>query len=154
VSLITRPTARHPPPSRLVIAARQATPSGRWVDAVEADHLDRIPTDPTPAVCRDEPEQYPWRGSPFGGKALAVTHAEIAPRDGRPRRRDVALDQLPTPRTSRPRNGRTASKTIRTHLGSRAKWRSFTSPLAITTSKASSIQRNHTGTVCALPSLR
>ena len=31
---------------------------------------------------------------------------------------------------------------------------SFTSPLAITTSKASPVQRYHTGTVWALPSLR
>ena len=59
-----------------------------------------------------------------------------------------------SPRTSTPRNGRTVSKMTSTQRGSRARWRSFTSPLAITTSMASSVQRNHTGTVCALPSLR
>ena len=59
-----------------------------------------------------------------------------------------------TPRTSMPRKGRTASKTTRTHRGSRARWRSLRSPLAITTSNRSSLQRNQTGETSALPSFR
>jgi len=99
----------------------------------------------------DEPEQDPRPGSPFGGQARAVTLSEVASRDGRPRRRNVALDQLAHLHAAERSK---ASKTTKTHRESRAKWRSFTSPLAITTSKAGSVQPNHTGTVCALPSLR
>ena len=99
----------------------------------------------------DEPEQDPRPGSPFGGEARAVTLSEVASRDGRPRRRNIALDQLAHLHAA---ERRTASKTTKTHRASRAKGRSFTSPLAITTSKAGSVQPNHTGTVCALPSLR
>jgi hypothetical protein len=66
--------------------------------AVEADHLGRISDrSPQPRTVGDEPEEHPWRGSPFGGKAFAVPHAEIAPGDGRPRRGDVALDELADP---------------------------------------------------------
>ena len=57
------------------------------------------------------------------------------------------------PRASMPRNGRTASKTRRAHRGSRLRWRSFTSPSAITTSKAASAKRNQTGVTSALPSV-
>jgi hypothetical protein len=109
---------------------------------------------PYPRTVRDEPAEHPWPGPPFGGEALAVFQPEIAASDGNPRRRDVALDQLGHPPHLHATNGRTASKTTRTQRGSRARWRSFTSPLAITTSKASPVQRYHTGTVWALPSLR
>jgi hypothetical protein len=52
---------------------------------------------PHPWTVRDEPEEHPWPGSPFGGEALAVFQGEIAPSDCDPRRRDVALDQLGHP---------------------------------------------------------
>jgi hypothetical protein len=92
----------HPAPARRApaLAARQATCrcSGRRVDAVEADHLGRIPDrSHTRGLSGMSWSNIPWRGSPFGGKALAVTHAQIAARDGRPRRHDVALDQLSHP---------------------------------------------------------
>jgi hypothetical protein len=60
----------------------------------------------------------------------------------------------PTPRISTPRNGGTTSNTMRTHRGSRARWRSLTSPSAMTTSNAPSPQRNQTGETFALPSFR
>src|SRR5919197_4308584 len=60
----------------------------------------------------------------------------------------------PSPRTSIPRNGGTASNTTRTHRGSRSRWPSFTSPSAITISNAPSFQRNQTGVTSALPSFR
>ena len=86
-------------------------------------------------------------------EALRVLQPEIAASDRNPRRRDVALDQLGHPRTSATKRP-DSLETTRTHRGSRARWRSFTSPQAITTSKASPVQRYHTGTVWALPSLR
>src|SRR5215211_7334000 len=58
------------------------------------------------------------------------------------------------PRTSTPRNGHTVSKTRRLHSGLRARWRSLTSPSAMTISNAPSCQRNQTGVGCALSSRR
>src|SRR4051794_30651576 len=59
----------------------------------------------------------------------------------------------PSPRTSTPRNGRTASNTTRTQRGSRRRWRTFTSSRAITISNTAPLQRNQTGETSALPSL-
>jgi hypothetical protein len=60
----------------------------------------------------------------------------------------------PSPRTSTPRNGGVASNTTRMQRGSRLRWVSLTSPSAMTTSNASSLQRNQTGETRTLPSLR
>ena len=54
-------------------------------------------TDPTLGTVRDQPQQHPWPGSSFGGEPRTVRLAEIASRDGRSRRGDVALDQLGLP---------------------------------------------------------
>jgi hypothetical protein len=56
-----------------------------------------FPTGPYPWTVGDEPEVHPWPGSPFGGEALAVFHAEIAASDCDPRGGDVTLDQLGHP---------------------------------------------------------
>jgi hypothetical protein len=61
------------------------------------DQDGRIPDRPYPRTVRDQPEEHPRPGAPFGGEALTVSRAEIAPRDGRPRRGNVALDQLGHP---------------------------------------------------------
>ena len=63
----------------------------------EADQDGRMPTGPRPADGRGPAQQHPRAGAPFGGEALAVLHAEIASRDGRPRRGDLALGQVGHP---------------------------------------------------------
>jgi hypothetical protein len=110
----------------------------RWQDARQI---------PDPRTVGDQLEEHPWPGAPFGGEALAVRHAEIATGDGGPRQADVALDQLGLHWHLHAAERRTVSKMTGTQRGSRARWRSFTSPLAITTSKASSFQRDHAGSV-------
>jgi hypothetical protein len=90
-----------------------------------------------PRIGRSRDFSRPWSASTrllaYYSVRCHVSHAEIAARDGHPRRRHVALDQLTYPARLQERNGRTTSKTTRTHRGLRARWRSFTSLLAITT---------------------
>jgi hypothetical protein len=107
------------------------------------------PTDPRPTDCRGRAGGAPQAWSAGRRRSARDPHAEIAARDRRPRRGDVTVDQLAHPAHLTPRTGRTASKTTRTQRRSRARWRSFTS-LATTTSKASPVQWNQTGTGWAL----
>ncbi len=44
-----------------------------------------------------KPKQDPWLGSPLGREPRAVSYCEIAPRDTRSHRTDVAFDQLAHP---------------------------------------------------------
>ena len=87
-------------------------------------------------------------------KRSPSSNAEIAASDCNPRRRDVALDQLGHPAHLHATKRPDGLEDDQDAAWSRARWRSFTSPLAITTSKASSVQRYRAGTVWALPSLR
>jgi hypothetical protein len=100
-----------------------------------------------------QPQQHPRSGA-LRGEPLALLPAEIA----------AAIDRRASPETSRltagsasmrtPRNGGTASKMTSEHRGSAAMCRSFTSFSAMTTSKQPSWNRNQTGELTAVPSLR
>jgi hypothetical protein len=76
----------------------RATRAGGWFDAVQGrsgwqdSRQIRYPW-----TVGDQSQQHPWPGSPFGGEALAVFHAEIAAGDCGPRQADVALDQVGHP---------------------------------------------------------
>ena len=109
---------------------------------------------PDARIAPGEPEQDPWLGVPVGREPRAVTCSEIAPRDGRSHRTDVAFEQL-----AHPSHLNAAERPNRFEHNENAPWvtrqvAKLEIALGITTSNPASLQRNHTGETSAPPSFR